>query len=92
VNKSAFKNQEAIVNSGVLSDFADGTGGSVVRNTNDLDGGLERLTRPPEFTYLLGFKPSDLKANGSFHSLTVKLNTDRQLSVQARKGYFAPSQ
>jgi len=91
-DKSAFKNQEAIVNSGVLSDFADGTGGSVVRNTNDLDGGLERLTRPPEFTYLLGFKPSDLKANGSFHSLTVKLNTDRQLSVQARKGYFAPSQ
>jgi hypothetical protein len=37
-----------MVNSGVLSDFANGTGGSVVRNTNDLDGGLERLTRVPE--------------------------------------------
>jgi hypothetical protein len=45
----------------------------------------------PEITYLLGFKPADLKADGSFHPLTVKLDTDRQLSLQARKGYFAPS-
>jgi len=89
--KTAFKNQEAMVNSGVLSDFANGTGGSVVRNTNDLDGGFERLTRVSEITYLLGFKPADLKADGSFHPLTVKLDTDRQLSLQARKGYFAPS-
>ena len=91
-NKSAFMNQEAMVDSGVLSDFADGTGGSVVRNTNDLDGGFERLTMLPEFTYMLGFKPDNLKANGSFHSLTVKLNPERPLSVQARKGYFTPSQ
>jgi len=50
---------------------------------------LRRLAAPPEPIYLLGFKPKDLKHNGKFHPLTVKVNTNQKLTVQARLGYFA---
>jgi VWFA-related protein len=85
--KTSIAREEAMVAAGLLTDFAEGTGGSVVRNTNDLAGGLEQLAKPPEFVYLLGFKPSELGAPLSFHTLKVKLKSGRGLSVQARHGY-----
>jgi hypothetical protein len=45
----------------------------------------------PQITYLLGFAPSDVKANGNFHPLKVILVPERKgLTIQARRGYFAP--
>lgn len=97
-NASAFRDkvdlmhQEAIAMDVVLSDLADGTGGSSVKNNNDLFGALQRLAAPPEFTYVLGFKPEHLKSDGSFHPLTVKMKKGSKLTPQARRGYFAPKQ
>ncbi len=59
--------------------------------TNDLYGGFQQLAKPPESTCLLGLKPANLKANGSFHLLKVKLNAGQRLKLQARSGYFALS-
>jgi hypothetical protein len=40
---------------------------------------------------VLAFAPSDLKPDGRFHPLKVKLvEKQKSLSVQARRGYFAP--
>ena len=82
----------AIAASGVLGEIAEGTGGSLVRNTNDLDGGLRRLQTEPEYTYVLGFKPAHMKPDGSFHPLTVKVNAKEKVDLHARRGYFAPKE
>jgi hypothetical protein len=39
----------------------------------------------------LGFYPKDLKPDGKFHELKVTLANGNGLSMQTRKGYWAPS-
>ena len=73
----------------VLAELADGTGGTFVHNTNDLEGGLRRLAEAPEYLYLLEFPLQGIKRDGNYHSLKVKLNQEG-LKLQARRGYFAP--
>jgi hypothetical protein len=73
----------------VLDDIAKGTGGSFFHADNDLQGGFSALMGS-QVTYLLGFAPSDVKANGNFHPLKVILVPERKgMTVQARRGYFA---
>ena len=52
--------------------------------------GLRRIASPPEFIYQLGFSPEDLKENGKYHQLSVKIVGAKNLSVSSRRGYFAP--
>jgi len=75
---------------GTLAEIADGTGGQFVHNSNDLLGGLRKALLVPEVTYVLAFSPEKLKENGAFHTLKVSLLNGNGLTVQARKGYFAP--
>ena len=74
-----------------LAEVADATGGQFVHNTNDLLGGLRVALQAPEAAYVLTFSPEKLEANGAYHTLKVSLVNGHGLSVQARKGYFAPS-
>jgi VWFA-related protein len=90
MERSALTREEATASSGVLRELAEATGGGYVRGTNDLYGGLQRLATPPEFTYLLGFKPHGLKMDGTFHALKVKMKKGEKLTPQARRGYYAP--
>ena len=76
----------------VMSYVAEGTGGTFVQNTNDLEGGLGRIASLREIAYVLGFSPENLKLDGKFHNLKVKLVNAPHLSVQARRGYFAAKQ
>ena len=75
----------------ILADFADATGGTFIHNTNDLEGGFQRLIAPPEYSYLLGFSPQNLKLDGKYHKLKVTLKPPSEGAVQARKGYYAPN-
>jgi VWFA-related protein len=74
----------------VLSFLAEGTGGSFFHNSNDFDEAFRRLADTPQYSYVLAFAPQNLKLDGNFHNLTVKLNIPQKLTVQARQGYFAP--
>lgn len=71
--------------------LTDGTGGTFFHNQNDIDIGMKRVTSLPEYRYVLGFTPDELKSDGRFHELKVKLTEGKSLSVQARRGYFAPN-
>ncbi len=71
----------------VLADLSSGSGGLFFRNNNDLYQGFQQTT-PPDSLYVLGFSPP--KPDGKFHKLKVTLEGARKLSVQARRGYFAP--
>ena len=74
----------------VLGELADGTGGSFFHNRNDLGEGMRQVAAAPEFSYVLGFSPQNLKLDGSYHTLKVTLATKEKFSLQARRGYFAP--
>jgi len=73
----------------ILAELAYGTGGSV-HNDNDFEGGLKELASRPEFVYVLGFSPDNLKYDGSYHALKVKLK-ESGYEVEARRGYWAPN-
>jgi VWFA-related protein len=53
----------------VMRQAAEGTGGVFVYNSNDYDGGLERIGGEAEASYVLGFTPDDLKFDRRFHRL-----------------------
>jgi len=83
---------ELETDSNVLAAVAAGTGGTFFENNNDLDEGFRRVAATPDTAYVLGFSPTNLKPDGKFHSLKVQLVTAPGLSLQARKGYFAPKE
>jgi VWFA-related protein len=85
-----YRQEEQQVQSEVLSDLAYSTGGFYFRNNNDLDAGFRVTAAEPEVSYLLAFVPSNLKNDGKFHSVSVKLTTKEKYTVQARRGFFAP--
>jgi VWFA-related protein len=66
------------------------TGGLFFNNSNDLREGFRKLAGAPEAFYVLAFSPQNLKTDGAFHPLQVKLVSAKGMTVQARKGYYAP--
>jgi VWFA-related protein len=73
----------------VMAELADGTGGTYFHNSNDLQGGFQALTEVPEYVYLLELSLQNVKQDGSYHALKVKVDKDG-LTLKARLGYFAP--
>ncbi len=65
------------------------TGGFSIRNSNDLAEGLRRIGDEAGSYYLLGFSPTNKKADGRFRALQVKVSR-AGVNVRARRGYFAP--
>jgi VWFA-related protein len=80
--------QREQANSDVLAELAGSSGGRYFHN-DDLKAGFARLTEPPEFSYVLGFTPTSMKTDGSFHALKIRLPGQKGLSLQARRGYYA---
>ena len=66
------------------------TGGIFFNNNNDLEAGFRKTSGLPDAYYLLAFSPQNLKLDGAFHPIQVKLVGIKVLQVQARKGYYAP--
>jgi VWFA-related protein len=69
---------------GPLYMLAEGTGGFVILNTNDLLGGLQKIGKEQNEYYLLGYSPAETP-EGSCHALKVKV--DKGFQVRARSGY-----
>ncbi len=67
-----------------LYQLAEGTGGFVILNSNDLLGGLEKIGKEQNQYYLIGYSPSETP-EGSCHTLKVKV--DHSYQVRARSGY-----
>ena len=72
-----------------MGELADGTGGTFVHNTNDLDAGFKLLAEAPEIVYILELSTDNIKPDGSYHRLKVKV-TREGAQIQARQGYFIP--
>ncbi len=85
-----YRSAELAADADILAELADATGGTFFHNNNDLEEGFRRLATVPEFSYLLGFAPQELKPDGRFHKLKVVLKSPAKGAIQARKGYYAP--
>jgi VWFA-related protein len=89
-SKARYQAEAATAHADVLGEIADGTGGTFFHNNNDLEEGFRRTAAAPEFMYVLGFAPQNLRLDGSFHALKVTLKDTKGLALQARRGYYAP--
>jgi uncharacterized protein (DUF2141 family) len=74
-----------------MAELADATGGTFFHNDNGLQQGLKQLAAQPEFVYVLGFSPQNLKFDGSFHAVKVAVRNSKIYQLQARRGYYAPN-
>lgn len=82
----------ASAQSDVMAELADATGGTFFHNDNRLQEGFRQLETQPEYIYVLGFSPQNLRFDGKFHALKVTLKNPalKDLPLQARRGYYAP--
>jgi VWFA-related protein len=89
-NKTKYHRASMLLDEQIMAELADGTGGTYFHNSNDLDGGFRALATAPEYVYLLEISLQNVKQDGAYHPLKVKLDQEG-LKLQARRGYFAPS-
>jgi VWFA-related protein len=87
--QSDYRRSSMTLAEGVMAELAEGTGGTFFHNSNDLEAGFKSLTAAPEIVYLLELSLDNIKPDGSYHHLKVKVTRDG-LQIQARRGYFVP--
>lgn len=71
-----------------LETIATGTGGLMIRNRNDLLGGLERVASDLRDCYTLVYEPTNTNYDGAFRRIRVTVNQPG-LELRYRKGYWA---
>lgn len=69
----------------IIFELAKGTGGFVIRNSNDLLGGLQTIAAEQDEYYVLSYTPPE-SPEGSCHALRVKVDR-KGTSVRARSSY-----
>lgn len=89
-SKMRYEVESASATSDIMAELAAGTGGAFFHNSNALAEGFQKLTKQPEFIYVLGFSPQNLKLDGTLHALKVSVKSPTGLTLQARRGYYAP--
>ena len=73
--------------------MAEGTGGEFFENFNNLGVAMGDLLERTSVTYVLAFEPTDLKPNGKYRKLEVRLKDKKARHGKRlvhRPGYFAP--
>ncbi|HTS49199.1 MAG TPA: VWA domain-containing protein [Bryobacteraceae bacterium] len=73
------------LNQDMMHVLAEGTGGFVIKNTNDLLSGFQKIASELNEYYLLGYTPPESE-EGSCHTLRVKIERSGT-NVRARTGY-----
>jgi VWFA-related protein len=71
-----------------LGELAQGTGGLLFENTNNLRPAFDRIESDLRNYYLLGYTPTNDKYDGRFRTIDVRVKRPG-VTVAARKGYYA---
>lgn len=86
--KQQYEQSTQIANQDILSELAADTGGTFFHNSNDYAAGFKQVGTQPEFIYVLGFSPQNLKFDGSYHKLSVSLKNIKGVQMETRRGYY----
>lgn len=73
-----------------LGTLASDTGGKFFSDSNDFAPVFQQIQHDTEAYYILGFRSTDLRKDGAFRHLTVKLNRS-DAKLEYRPGYYAPA-
>lgn len=72
--------------------MANETGGEMFQNFNDLSGAMGEMLERTSVTYVLTFQPDNIKLDGKFHKIKVRLKENAKgTEIVHRPGYFAPT-
>jgi VWFA-related protein len=63
------------------------TGGFLIKNNNDLPGGIRRVVEDQKGYYLLGYRPESATFDRRFHRILVKVKRPG-LKVRSRTGFY----
>ncbi len=74
----------------LLSTLASDTGGKAFLDSNDFSPAFQQIQHDTEAYYILGFRSTDLRKDGAFRKLTIKLNR-QDAKLEYRPGYYAPA-
>src|SRR5262249_26961614 len=76
--RTMYATSSALAEGEILRVLANETGGNSFQNNNDMDEGFRRLADSPEYYYIIGFTPQNLKSDGKFHTLKVSLTNHQK--------------
>jgi len=79
-----------IENQAPLAELAEATGGVLFRNNNDLFKGLRQAFADGREYYLLAYVSTNQATDGKFREIKVNVK-GKNLTVRAKRGYWAPS-
>lgn len=72
----------------LLYRISEDTGGRLIKNTNDIAGGLDRIDTEIRSRYTLAYRSTDPNFDGSFRKVKITIHRPGT-NVEARPGYFA---
>lgn len=78
---------------GMMKKLSEETGGRVIEVGNKIDKlreALNQISDELRTQYFIGYAPTNQKRDGTYRKVEVKTK-DKDLKIQARKGYFAPN-
>lgn len=70
------------------------TGGRVIVVGNKMDKlreAFDQIAQELRSQYNIGYTPTNTKRDGAFRKIEIKVSTNKDLKIQARNGYYAPS-
>jgi VWFA-related protein len=70
-----------------LRTVAENTGGRAIVETNDSDDGIAQMFAENDSYYLVGFQPTNARAEGRFRRVDVRVGRP-DVEVRARRGYY----
>ncbi len=73
-----------------LSTLSTDTGGKAFFDSNDFAPVFQQVQHDTEAYYILGFRSTNQKRDGSFRHLTIKVNRG-DVKIEYRPGYYAPA-
>ena len=74
----------------VMATLSSDTGGKAFFDSNDFSPAFERIQQDTSAYYVIGFRSTNTKRDGSYRRLTIKLNR-AGLKLEYRPGYYAPA-
>ena len=74
----------------VMATLSSDTGGKAFFDSNDFSPAFERVQRDTSAYYVIGFRSSDIRKDGRYRRLTIKINRS-DVKMEYRPGYYAPA-
>ena len=73
-----------------LSTLSTDTGGKAFFDSNDFSPAFQQVQHDTEAYYILGFRSTNQRRDGSYRHLTIKVNRN-DVKIEYRPGYYAPA-